>query len=156
MVQRSTREENSDIWLNAMPLCDSHQEIFRLAKNKKAKVMENYYKVGVTLNWKWEWVRDSSTKEKQEEVGSIIRLLGEVEGKCVCLESMFKHNPNYGASPVSGEGSRVDFVTELWNDGGIWRSFVSKMHGGKDNMVANMQMGKDSLPNNRRKAIGSC
>ncbi|KAD4385222.1 hypothetical protein E3N88_25390 [Mikania micrantha] len=140
----------TDSWLNVVPLCESHQEIFRLAKNKKAKVIENYYKVATKLNW--EWVRDPSTKEEWEEVGSIIRLLGEVvfndnEDKWY-WQNDFGVEFSVKTCRGGGGGSRVDFVPELWNDCGICRSFVSKMHGGKDNMVADMQMGKDSLPNN--------
>ncbi|KAD6796514.1 hypothetical protein E3N88_07410 [Mikania micrantha] len=45
----------TDSWLDDTPLCDSHQQIFRLAKNKKALVRDNYIKVGETLNWKWVW-----------------------------------------------------------------------------------------------------
>ncbi|KAD3066596.1 hypothetical protein E3N88_34476 [Mikania micrantha] len=68
----------TDSWLNGVPLCDSHSDIFKIAKNKKARVADNYCKVGSLLMWKWDWKRDPHRKEEWEEVGYVMKLLGEV------------------------------------------------------------------------------
>ncbi|KAL8268218.1 hypothetical protein R6Q59_002016 [Mikania micrantha] len=68
----------TDHWIEGKLLCDEFPRIFKLAKVKKAKVCDYYYKIGNTVLWEWEWEINPSSQEEWGEIGILMELLAKV------------------------------------------------------------------------------
>ncbi|KAD5961320.1 hypothetical protein E3N88_12793 [Mikania micrantha] len=110
----------TDNWLNNGALCETHEEIFKLAKDKMARVVDNYSRVGNTTLWEWDWVREPSTSI---EWGQIKALMDVLQGVEIQDQEDVWLWPNRMEQAFSVKGVRKD-IEEATTNGNIGRVFL--------------------------------